>query len=218
MTVSFLLQSATRAVASKTTVATAVCTRYLSFSFAGPKTLDDILKKDLTSDKSGTEVADIWFSYHETKDNVLGLVLNGEDGKLVLSRDKECPFFVQPVFRDDGFFMLISQFQEPTHFLMAYFEDYKMDPHSATPLLTFSVFDDFADSKDLTLIRCDILNNNIQQDEGRKVVQSVLDNYRGEEYGSVKTFNDRPKSFDIDDYISRMNKRWQEEPSSTTAP
>jgi ATP11 protein len=113
--------------------------------------------------------------------------------------------------------MMISQFQTPTHFLMAYLEDYKMDPHSATPLLTFSIFDDYADDKDVALVRCDILNRSIQDDEGRKVVQSVLDNYRNQEdFGVVKTFNERPNAFDIDDYIARMNDRWKQDPPSVS--
>ena len=41
--------------------------RYLSFSFAGPRQLDEILKKDMVADKSGTEVSDLWFSYHDSK-------------------------------------------------------------------------------------------------------------------------------------------------------
>jgi hypothetical protein len=41
--------------------------RWLSFSFAGPKTLDDVMKKDLMQGKSGAEISDIWYSYHENK-------------------------------------------------------------------------------------------------------------------------------------------------------
>jgi hypothetical protein len=40
---------------------------FSGFSFAGPKTLEEILKKDLVGDKSATEVADLWYSYHESK-------------------------------------------------------------------------------------------------------------------------------------------------------
>jgi hypothetical protein len=69
--------------------------------------------------------------------------------------------------------MLVSQFLSPSHFLLGYLEDYKMDPNAATPLLTFSVFNDYADSKDASLVRCDILNRGIHDFEGRKVVQSV---------------------------------------------
>lgn len=41
--------------------------RNFSFSFVGPKTLDDVIKKELVTEKSGAEVADIWYSYHENK-------------------------------------------------------------------------------------------------------------------------------------------------------
>jgi len=41
--------------------------RQFSFSFAGPKKLDDVLKSELVQDKTGTEVADIWYTYHEEK-------------------------------------------------------------------------------------------------------------------------------------------------------
>lgn len=120
------------------------------------------------------------------------------------------PYFVQPVFRDNGYFMLISQFQEPSHFLMAYLEDFKMDPARAQPLLTFSVFDDYSDSKDITLVRADILNKGIAEDEGLKIVQSMLDGYTNdEEYMVVNAFNKKPETFDLDDFISRQNEKWR---------
>jgi hypothetical protein len=122
---------------------------------------------------------------------------------------------VQPIFRDDGFFMLLSQFQEPSHFLMAYLEDYKMDPSAAQPLLTFTVFDDYAKDKDVTLVRCDILNKGIHDTEGRKIVENMLESYRSDvEFATVKTFNERPNSFDVDDYISRQNEKWRCDPPS----
>ena len=45
----------------------AAAERLFSFNFAGPKQLDDILKKELVEDKNATEVADIWYTYHENK-------------------------------------------------------------------------------------------------------------------------------------------------------
>jgi len=101
---------------------------------------------------------------------------------------------------------------------MAYLEDYKMDPAAAQPLLTFSVFTDFSDSKDLTLVRCDILNKGIHDSEGRKIVENVVESYKSEvEYATVRTFNQRPDSFDIDDFIARQNEKWQKEPPSVNA-
>jgi len=185
--------------------------RYFSFSFAGPKKLHDILKKELVEDKSKTEVSDLWYSYHEGKENVLGLVLGGTETKALIPRAVISPFYIQPIFRDDGHFMLVSQFFEPSHFIMAYLEDYKMDPAAAQPLLSFSVFDDYVDDKDLTLVRADILNPGIDEAEGLKVVNSMLESYKNDdEYLSVRAFNTKPDSFDLEDFIAQQSTKWNE--------
>jgi len=93
---------------------------------------------------------------------------------------------------------------------MAYLEDYKTDPSNAKPLLTFSVFDDFVAELDLTLVRCDIVNKGVDDNEGLKVVLNVLDSYRKEEdFKIVHSFNKTPQEFDVDDYISRQNQKWK---------
>ncbi len=108
--------------------------------------------------------------------------------------------------------MLLSQFQEPSHFLLAYLEDYKMDPNRAQPLMTFSIFNDLVSSHDLSLIRCDVINKGIEDSEGWKVMDLLTDSYKiDENYDSwVKQFNSQPEKFDVDDYISRMNQKWKE--------
>ena len=106
--------------------------------------------------------------------------------------------------------MLVSQFFEPSHFIMAYLEDYKMDPAAAQPLLQFSVFDDYAESKDLTLIRADVLNRGIDEGEGLKVVNSMLANYKDDDrYLNVRAFNSMPDSFDLEAYIADQSEQWK---------
>merc|ERR1712238_483873 len=79
----------------------------------------------------------------------------------------------------------------------------------AQPLMTFSVFDDYAREKKLTLVRADILNAGIDAGEGLKVVKSMLDNYKDDaKFLVVKAFNKKPDSFDIDDYITQQNVKW----------
>lgn len=88
--------------------------RQFSFSFAGPRVLDEIIKKDMLESKSGAEISDIWYTYHESRvsnatellkeqivfsncswlmygllcpqDNVHGLVYKGKDGEDILAR------------------------------------------------------------------------------------------------------------------------------------
>lgn len=91
-----------------------------------------------------------------------------------------------------------------------------MDPIAATPLMTFSVFDDFVASKGIALVRGDILNPSIDDTEGRKVVASVLENYKNDlDFLLVKTFNQHPERFDSDDFISQMKERWHQDTTSS---
>lgn len=145
---------------------------------------------------------------------VIGVTINYRAATLTCELNdpiRVSPFFVQPIFRDDGFFMLISQFMEPTHFCLAYLEDYKLDAARAQPLLTLSVFDDYSEDKDLTLVRVDVLNKGISDDEGYKVARSICDAYLiDDEYMAVHAFNKKPSSFDFDEHIAKQNEKWRE--------
>ena len=149
-------------------------------------------------------------SNQQQQEGVIGLVLSGKEAAPIIPRAVLSPFFIQPIFREDGHFMLVSQFFEPSHFIMAYLEDYKMDPAAAQPLLQFSVFDDYAESKDLTLIRADVLNRGIDEGEGLKVVNSMLANYKDDDrYLNVRAFNSMPDSFDLEAYIADQSEQWK---------
>jgi len=107
--------------------------------------------------------------------------------------------------------MLFLQFQLPCHFFLAYLEDYKMDPHAATPLITFSAFNDLVVSHELSLVRCDIINRGIEENEARKVVEQVIQSYLHEDeyHTKVQVFNKNPSHFDVDDFISFRNQQWK---------
>lgn len=77
--------------------------------------------------------------------------------------------------------------------------------------MTFSIFNDLAKSHDISLVRCDVINKGIDESEGQKVMDLLLDSYKVEEDYSrwVKHFNEQPEKFDADDYISCMNQKWK---------
>jgi len=184
------------------------------FSFPGPRKLDEIMKLEMIEKKKfkSQDVQDMWLGYHETKDHMDGTVIDGAKAKSVLSRAALCPFFIQPIFREDGYFTLVSQFQSPGHFLLAYLEDYKMDPARAQPLITFSVFDDLVDTFDMGLVRVDVINKGIQDDEGLRCVNALLDAYgKDEQFANVHAFNRNPETFDFDDYVAQQNQKYLDE-------
>ena len=106
--------------------------------------------------------------------------------------------------------MIISQFQSPDHFLLAFLEDYKMDPARAQPLITVSIFDDIAEDKDLMLVRCDIIAQGIGDDEGYNICKCLLDDYAEEEhFRNVHMFNKKPDAFDVDEFVKEKEERWK---------
>jgi ATP synthase mitochondrial F1 complex assembly factor 1 len=112
-------------------------------------------------------------------------------------------FIIQPVFREGGHFMLVSEFQKP-HFLLSYQEDYQTNPGGATPIVTASLFDDFH-GKDLTLVRCDYDAKLIG--DAPQAMQCILNNYLVD-YETIETFNHKAESFNIDSFVATAKEKW----------
>lgn len=107
--------------------------------------------------------------------------------------------------------MIVSQFQPPHYFLLAFLEDYQMDPARAQPLLTVSIFDDLAEDKGVNLVRCDIINQGIEDDEGYKICKRLLDDYANEDdFRNVHMFNTKPDAFNVDDFVTEKESQWKE--------
>eukprot|EP00592_Proboscia_alata_P006489 CAMPEP_0194357168 /NCGR_PEP_ID=MMETSP0174-20130528/4692_1 /TAXON_ID=216777 /ORGANISM="Proboscia alata, Strain PI-D3" /LENGTH=227 /DNA_ID=CAMNT_0039127073 /DNA_START=22 /DNA_END=705 /DNA_ORIENTATION=- len=185
---------------------------FSSYSFASPRKLEEIMKTEKMSDMDSKTISEVWSKYHENKKRVVGLEISGKEGKSVLSRAAQCPYFIHPVFRDGGFFNLVSQFQTPSHFMLAYLEDYKKDPQGAQPLITLSLFENFMESHELTLVRGDIIAEGLSDEEGGRIIQTLVDMYRFDDEftNNVHSFNKQPEKFDIDDFTSIQNKKWKE--------
>ncbi len=61
--------------------------RFMSgFSFAGPRSLHEIMKTELLEGKTKAEISEIWMTYHEEKERVHGAILKGSDGVKILER------------------------------------------------------------------------------------------------------------------------------------
>lgn len=64
-------------------------------------------------------------------------------------------YFVYPVFRDGGYFMLLSEFQDMC-FLFTFLEDYRKNPKTANPWMSLTLYDEFVQDKGLGLLRGDV--------------------------------------------------------------
>ena len=62
---------------------------FSGFSMVGPKTLNEILKKEKVASLNKADVMDLWMTYHENKDGVHGAVLERKQGLTLIQRASE---------------------------------------------------------------------------------------------------------------------------------
>ncbi|CAM9849675.1 unnamed protein product [Ectocarpus sp. 4 AP-2014] len=170
--------------------------RELSFSFPGPRKLEDITNLPLLAKEEKESIADIWTAYHDEREDSLGTVIPGDSLDDLQAKAKKCPMFVLPVWRDEGHFMMLSQYQDKC-FLLTYLEDYKVNPGGAQPYATISMYNDLVDSKGLGLIRADITPN-LTKKEVDRLVRLVIRFYSPHAHHHVEAFNLRPQEFDLE--------------------
>ncbi|GMH73051.1 hypothetical protein TL16_g06082 [Triparma laevis f. inornata] len=148
------------------------------FNFVGSKNLDNILDPEACKDLPGDELATVWKEWHKDKEGQLGWVVEGVVGTSILdkARDKNGKFFIVPIFEkpttvdnsgevgdttdcygtstaNAGYYNLIVQFFPESHFVVAPLDAYQQNPAEARPVLSFSVFDDYIESRNMCLVR-----------------------------------------------------------------
>ncbi|GLT68936.1 hypothetical protein SLA2020_411260 [Shorea laevis] len=75
---------------------------------------------------------------------------------LMEQRAADCRYFVIPLWKGSGFTTMFAQVQMP-HMIFTGLEDYKARGTQAAPYFTVSYYKEFAESKDLVLIRGDVV-------------------------------------------------------------
>ena len=150
-------------------------------------------------------IKSIWADYYKDNLNIVSGVMTAAKFNFLLQKGKESPFFIFPVFRKGGHFILLSQTQGRTN-MFTYLEDYKKNPEHATPYFVLTLFDEFAVSKGLVLYRADILDHRINKTEASAITQSFVDYYTNlgqYEDGPLK-FNHNPDAFKYEEYVQKF--------------
>lgn len=191
------IAAATKAATTRSTI------RSMSgFNSLTPRSLDDILKRDLIANEPKDRMKHVWEEYHRTSASAVGFTLNGMDMIRIASRMDECPMCVWPVFKgksETDHFMLVSQMQDKFVFC-TYLEDYKVDPATASPWICLAMYDDFCSDKDLALIRSDFTPN-LTKDEADILVRMIMHAYHDQEsYDYIKKFNQSPSEFHFENF------------------
>lgn len=167
------------------------------------------MKLELILMEEPDKIKALWFSYHNVKPGIVPSVLSDVEHDLLVKRNSTCPLNLYPIYRNSGFFLLLSQYQDANHVVFCNMEDYKRDPHSAMPWLVITMYTELHKSKKVVLLRGDITNKNLQKDEAIRILKlwklMYLDQ-SGEFFMHVQKLNQTPGEFDIERFLKAIPK------------
>ncbi|CAI5744099.1 unnamed protein product [Peronospora destructor] len=169
------------------------------FSYPGARSLEQIVKLELLENEPTPQIRRIWEEYHANKDDAIATTLTANELQSLVKRAQVAPYFIFPVYRQEGFFNMLCQFQQSC-FLATYLDAFKENPSTAPPCVTISLYDNLVAEKNLTLVRADVINM-LDKKEAQLLLQQLLISYQHDElYDHVDKFNNKPDQFDFEAY------------------
>jgi len=167
------------------------------------RNLDEIIKTSLFSYEHEVQIQKIWKEHHAAKKTCAGTTLTTSNYRLIRERTVQCPFFIFPVRREKGHFLLLSQFQGNA-FFFTYLEEYRRNPATATPYMVVSLYPELHEkyNKDIVLARAELISPQLQKADAERLMDLVLRFYTLDTgFKLVKDFNLRPNQFNYHHYI-----------------
>lgn len=165
------------------------------------KGLNSVMKVELLEDKTAEEITKIWNQYHSTKDCVFAVLKTNEFQNLK-EKSKECPVFVFPIPRDDGFEFILCQFDRNDVYFtpLAMFQVVR---ENAPPCLTLTHYTELNDSKGIVLMTGQYDEKILNEKSALSLVQlmSIFYGKDSKFYSLVKQFNYEPETFKYQDVI-----------------
>ena len=156
------------------------------------------------------QVKRIWLEHHlgnaeegveSTSMPVVATTMEEGEYNLLRSRAVTCPFFILPVRRDAGHFVMLVQWQDNVC-LFTFLEEYKKNPHAAEPWAAITMYDELAKTHHVALARNDYNPLHLTKVEAQRLMELVRIYYvEGNQYRMVEDFNHRPDSFDYERHI-----------------
>ena len=149
-----------------------LCRRSSSLSLPGvARRLGEVTKVEMLEAEEPERISAIWDSFHEHRPELAGCSVTAEEHLKITERARESPLFIFPVRREQGHFLLLSQFNAPSDmFVMTFLEDYKQNPAAAQPWLSVTLFGELLTSKAVGLLRADIAPERLSKQEGEHVL------------------------------------------------
>lgn len=124
---------------------------------------------------------------------------------LMEQRSIACQHFVIPLWKGSGYTNMFIQVQMP-HMLFTGLEDYKARGTQASPYFTVTHYTEFAESKDVVLIRGDVVfTSKLSDSEARWLLETAQSFYLNDvRYKLVERFNKETHEFEFKDVLQAL--------------
>lgn len=125
--------------------------------------------------------------------------------RLLDQRSITCRHFVIPLWRGSGYTSMFIQVQMP-HMLFTGLEDYKARGTQASPYFTVTHYTEYADSKDVVLIRGDVVfTSKLSDSEAKWLMETAQSFYLNDvRYKLVERFNKETHEFEFKDVLRAL--------------
>ncbi|KAK3013523.1 hypothetical protein RJ639_010023, partial [Escallonia herrerae] len=169
------------------------------------KPLGSIIDVHRAENKSAEDLAAIWDDYHLGRGHI-GASMKANLYHLLKQRTEDCQYFVIPLWRGSGYTTMFVQVQMP-HMLFTGLEDYKARGTQAAPYFTLSYYTEFAETKDLVLIRGDIVfTSKLSDSEAKWLMETAQSFYVNDaRYKLVERFNKKTREFEFKDVLQALD-------------
>ncbi|KAL6991146.1 hypothetical protein U1Q18_009265 [Sarracenia purpurea var. burkii] len=170
-----------------------------------PQTLDSIINIEKAKNQSPEDVAASWDDFHLGRTHI-GTSMKAELYHLLEQRATNCRYFVIPLWRGSGYTTMFAQVQMP-HILFTGLEDYKARGTQASPYFTVTYYKEFAESKDLVLIRGDVVfPSKLSDSEAKWLLETLQSFYLNDvRYKLVERFNRDTREFEFKDVLQALD-------------
>ncbi|KAF5205157.1 Atp synthase mitochondrial f1 complex assembly factor [Thalictrum thalictroides] len=168
-----------------------------------PKPLDSILD-DRAKNLSPEELVSVWDDYHLGRGHI-GASMKAKLYHLLEQRAMSCRHFVIPLWRGSGYETMFIQVQMP-YMLFTGLEDYKARGTQAAPYFTATYYTEFAESKDMVLIRGDVVfTSKLSDSEAQWLLETTQSFYLNDiRYKLVERFNKETHDFEFKDVLHAL--------------
>ncbi|KAI3866630.1 hypothetical protein MKW92_027584 [Papaver armeniacum] len=169
------------------------------------KPLNSIIDIERAKNFSPEDLADIWDDYHLGRGHI-GVTMKAKLYHLMKQRAVTCRHFVVPLWKGSGYVTMFVQVQMP-HIIFTGLEDYKARGTQAAPYFTATYFTEFAETKDMVLVRGDIVfTSKLTDTEAQWLLETTQAFYLNDaRYKLVEQFNKQTHDFEFKDVLKALD-------------